>query len=73
MKKVVTAPARRELVRHLVDKGLSERRLLAVVRMSDLHPFAVPVIAKSPIVEGYLRTAVRCVCPAHAEIDHWLG
>src|SRR5690606_28885322 len=33
-KKVVTAPARRELVRHLVDKGLSERRSLAVVRMS---------------------------------------
>ncbi|WP_460827739.1 IS3 family transposase, partial [Luteimonas notoginsengisoli] len=33
-KKLVTAPARRELVRHLVDKGLSERRSLAVVRMS---------------------------------------
>jgi len=31
---VVTAPARRELVRHLADKGLSERRALAVVRMS---------------------------------------
>ena len=31
---MVTAPARRELVRHLVDKGLSERRSLAVVRMS---------------------------------------
>ena len=30
----MTAPARRELVRHLVDKGLSERRSLAVVRMS---------------------------------------
>lgn len=28
------APARRELVRHLVGKGLSERRALAVVRMS---------------------------------------
>ncbi|WP_154821100.1 IS3 family transposase [Enterobacter hormaechei] len=33
-KKLVTAPARRELVRHLMDKGLSERRALAVVRMS---------------------------------------
>ncbi|RRN53454.1 IS3 family transposase, partial [Pseudoxanthomonas sp. SGNA-20] len=33
-KKLVTAPARRELVRHLVGKGLSERRSLAVVRMS---------------------------------------
>ena len=31
---MVTAPARRELVRHLVAKGLSERRSLAVVRMS---------------------------------------
>jgi hypothetical protein len=31
---VVTAPARRELVRHLVGKGLSERRSLAMVRMS---------------------------------------
>ena len=30
----MTAPARRELVRHLVGKGLSERRALAVVRMS---------------------------------------
>jgi Transposase and inactivated derivatives len=30
----VTAPARRELVRHLVGKELSERRALAVVRMS---------------------------------------
>ena len=30
----MTAPARRELVRYLVDKGLSERRSLAVVRMS---------------------------------------
>ncbi|MBS7459048.1 IS3 family transposase [Coralloluteibacterium stylophorae] len=33
-KKLVTAPARRELVRHLVGRGLSERRALAVVRMS---------------------------------------
>lgn len=31
---MVTAPAKRELVRHLVDKGLSERRALATVRMS---------------------------------------
>ena len=31
---MVTAPAKRELVRHLMDKGLSERRALAVVRMS---------------------------------------
>jgi len=31
---VVTATARRGLVRHLVGKGLSERRSLAVVRMS---------------------------------------
>jgi transposase InsO family protein len=31
---VVTAPARRALVRDMVDQGLSERRALAVVRMS---------------------------------------
>ena len=31
---MVTAPARRTLVRHLVDRGLSERRALAMVRMS---------------------------------------
>ena len=31
---MVTAPTRRALVRHLVQKGLSERRALAAVRMS---------------------------------------
>ena len=31
---MVSAPARREQVRYMVDKGLSERRALAVVRMS---------------------------------------
>ena len=30
----MSAPARRTLVRHLVERGLSERRALAVVRMS---------------------------------------
>nr|WP_312774583.1 IS3 family transposase [Atlantibacter hermannii] len=33
-KKLVTAPARRLLVRSMVEKGLSERRALTVVRMS---------------------------------------
>ncbi|HRP26786.1 MAG TPA: IS3 family transposase [Chiayiivirga sp.] len=33
-KKVVSAPARREQVRYLVGRGLSERRALAAVRMS---------------------------------------
>ncbi|MCS3808630.1 hypothetical protein FHY19_001655 [Xanthomonas arboricola] len=33
-KKVVTAPARRLLVRSMVEKGLSERRALVVARMS---------------------------------------
>ena len=32
-KKVVTAQARRELVRQMVNHGLSERRSLAVVQM----------------------------------------
>ena len=31
---MVSAPARREQVRYMIDKGLSERRALAVVRMS---------------------------------------
>lgn len=31
---MVTAPARRLLVRSVVEKGLSERRLLATARMS---------------------------------------
>jgi putative transposase len=31
---VVSAPARRELVRHMIDKGLSERRSLRVIGMS---------------------------------------
>ncbi|WP_101686124.1 IS3 family transposase [Chromobacterium sphagni] len=33
-KKLVSAPSRRELVRHLVDKGLSERRSLRLAGMS---------------------------------------
>ncbi|MGC3965182.1 MAG: IS3 family transposase [Rhodocyclaceae bacterium] len=33
-KKVVAAPARRELVRHMVGRGLSERHALQVARMS---------------------------------------
>ena len=32
--KVVTAPARREVVREMVMRGLTERRALVVVRMS---------------------------------------
>jgi len=31
---VVSAPARRDLVRYMIDKGLSERRSLSIVRMS---------------------------------------
>ena len=30
----MSAPARRTLVRHLMERGLTERRALAVVRMS---------------------------------------
>lgn len=33
-KKVVSASARRELVRHMIGKGLSERRALALIHMS---------------------------------------
>jgi hypothetical protein len=31
---VVSAPARRELVRYMIDKGLSERRSLRIIDMS---------------------------------------
>lgn len=31
---MVSAPARRDLVRYMIDKGLSERRSLSIVRMS---------------------------------------
>ena len=34
LRKVVSAPARRELVRHMVSRGLSERRSLRVIGMS---------------------------------------
>ncbi len=34
LRKVVSAPARRDLVRYLIDKGLSERRSLKVAGMS---------------------------------------
>jgi len=38
---VVTAPARREVVRIMKDRGLTERHALKVVRMSVLNARAV--------------------------------
>lgn len=41
-KQAVTAPVRRTLARHWVDKGLSERRALAAVRRSARAPRSWP-------------------------------
>ena len=44
---MVSAPARREQVRYMVGKGLSERRALAIVRMSERSATRHGLIATS--------------------------
>ena len=65
---MVTAPARRVVVRDMVTSGLSERRALAVVRMSaaalryEPQPIPIPVyaiVALAPCPSFYKGT-VRC-------------
>ena len=56
---MVTAPARREVVRTVVTRGLSERRALALVRMSAAALRYVP----QPDRDAGLReriVALRC-------------
>ena len=57
----MTAPARRALVLQLVDRGLSERRSLAVVRMSATALRYVP--APDPNVE--LRERILALAQRH--------
>ncbi|WP_430626801.1 IS3 family transposase, partial [Thiobacter aerophilum] len=59
--KGVTAPARRALVRHLVRKGLSERRSLAVVRMSA----SAYRYAPRPDRNGELRARILALAQRH--------
>ena len=54
---MVTAPARREVVREIVTRGLSERRALIVVRMSALSLRYVP----RPDTSVALRARIRAL------------
>jgi len=58
---VVTAPARRQLVRQMVSRGLSERRALAVVRMSASALRYVP----QPDRNVELRKRIRALAGLH--------
>ena len=57
---MVTAPARRELVRHLVDKGLSERRALALVRMSASAYRYTPRPDRNVELREEIKTLAAC-------------
>jgi hypothetical protein len=57
---VVTAPARRELMRQMVNSGLSERSALAVVRMSAKSCTLVrPSEVLTPICQNRPEERVR--------------
>jgi len=58
---VVSAPARRELVRHMVDKGLSERRSLAIAGMSA----SAYRYATRPDRNGELRQRILALAQRH--------
>jgi putative transposase len=58
---VVSAPARRELVRHMVDKGLSQRRALAVAGMSA----SAYRYVRRPDGNGELRKQIRALAQRH--------
>jgi transposase InsO family protein len=64
---MVSAPARREQVRHMVDKGLSERHALSIVRMSASAFRYVP----RPDQNVELRT--RIVSLAHRHRRYGVG
>ncbi len=63
----MTAPARRELVRHLVAKGLSERRSLAVVRMS------ASAYRYAPRPDRNVELRARILALAQRHITCWLA
>lgn len=58
---MVTAPARRELVRQMVDRGLSERHALSVVRMSASALRYEP----QPDRNGELRARILALAQRH--------
>ena len=64
---MVTAPVRREVVREMVTRGLSERRALAVVRMSASSLRYVP----TPDQNATLRA--RIVALAHRHRHYGAG
>jgi len=59
--KALTAPARRELVRQLIDRGLSERRSLRFVEMSASAFRYVP----RPDGNGELRKRIQALAQSH--------
>jgi hypothetical protein len=66
-KKVVTAPARREVVRAMVTQGLSERRALTVVRMS---PAALRYVPR-PDPDPGLRDRIVALADRHRRYGAW--
>jgi hypothetical protein len=58
---VVTAPARRAVVREMVTRGLSERRALRVVRMSASSMRYEP----RPDPDPGLRDQIVALAPRH--------
>jgi putative transposase len=58
---MVTAPVRREVVRAMVTRGLSQRRALAVVRMSASSLRYVP----APDQNGSLRARIEALAHRH--------
>lgn len=57
----MTAPVRRDLVRQLMDRGLSERRSLSVLRMSASALRYVP----RPDRNGELRASIQALAQRH--------
>lgn len=66
-KKVVTAPARRALVREMVERGLSEGRALAVVRMS------VSALRYAPQPDRNVELRARILALAHRYKRYGVG
>lgn len=58
---MVSAPARREQVRYMMDKGLSERQALALIRMSASALRYVP----RPDRNGELRERILALAHRH--------
>jgi hypothetical protein len=64
---VVTAPARREVVREMVTHGLSERRALTVVRMSAAALRYVPRPDPDPGLRDRIVALAHLTCPVFSD------